>query len=175
MWNFKDAIKRAAEEAGISQTRGRKFLKAFFNTIYEALNRGESVKIPRWFAMIPVLREKRRGINPRTKEAIFINDRYRIKFKPLKNIKAIQDRLTAHLDARKVAETYVSELFLYYADRIDHWVKTDELDEYMDKKLADAREAYARRVPQWVREETDYFEELLRKMINERKKRLGLI
>ncbi len=174
MWNFRDAVRQAAKKADIPQTRARKFLDALFDSMEEALSSGEPVRITKWFVLKPVVRGKRRARNPRTNEAILINDRIRVKFKPLKRIKDIQAKMTAHLDARKAAETYVSELFLYYADKIDEWIRSGVMGEFMEQKLADAREAYSKRVPQWVREEFDYFEDLLKKMIEERKKRLGL-
>jgi len=174
MWKLKDAVKQAAEQAAIPQARAQRFLEAFFDSIEKTLGMGEPVRVTKWFVLEPVLRGKRRGRNPRTNEAILINDRYRVKFKPLKRIKDIQTKMTAHLDARKAAETYVSELFLYYADKIDEWLKTGEMDNFMEQKLADAREAYSNRVPEWVRAEVDYFEGVFRKMVDERRKRLGL-
>lgn len=174
MWNMKDAIKEAASKADISASKAKKFIDEFFNSMVDALGRGETVKVSKLFTLTPVMRGKRRGRNPRTKQAILIKDRYRIKFKPLKNIKDIQKRMTAHLDARKAAETYVSELFLYYPDKVDNWIKTGVLDEFLENKLAYARESYAKRVPEEVRTQTDYFELLLQKMISERKKKLGL-
>jgi len=174
MWNIKDAIKEAAKKADVSQVKAKKFIDEFLGSIEEALKKGEAVKLAKLFVLTPVMRGKRRGRNPRTNQAILIKDRYKVKFKPLKKIKDVQKNMTAHLDAEKAAETYVSELFLYYPDKVDNWIKTGALDEFMEKKLADAREAYAKRVAENIRTQTDYFEVLLQKMIAERKKKLGM-
>lgn len=173
MWNMKGAIKDAAGKAEISASKAKKFIDEFFGSITEALGKGESVKVAKLFILTPVMRGKRRGRNPRTNQAILIQDRYRVKFKPLKSIKDIQKSMTAHLDAKKAAETYVSELFLYYPDKVDNWIRTGVLDEFLENKLAYARKSYTERVSEDIRTQTDYFELLLQKMVSERKKKMG--
>ncbi|HID79309.1 MAG TPA: HU family DNA-binding protein [Aquifex aeolicus] len=84
-----ELIARAAEKAGVSKKQADRCLKAFLETITDALQKGEKIALPGFGIFQVKERSERKGRNPRTKEIITIPARKVVTFKPAKRLKEL--------------------------------------------------------------------------------------
>jgi DNA-binding protein HU-beta len=86
----KDLISTVANRLTITKTKAAVSVGAVFDSLAQALSRGERIEL-RGFGVFEV-REKKKGIgrNPRTKEEVSIPEGRAIRFKPGKELKKIK-------------------------------------------------------------------------------------
>ena len=80
--NKTEFIEAVSAKAGLSKTDGKKAVDAMVETILSEMEKGEKVSILGFGSFSVVEKAARKGVNPRTKEAIDIPARKVIKFKP---------------------------------------------------------------------------------------------
>ena len=83
-----DIINRLADQTGIPKLKAEQAVDALFNSMKEALARGERIEL-RGFGVF-VVKPRKRGIgrNPRTGEEVAIPQGKTIRFKPGKELQA---------------------------------------------------------------------------------------
>lgn len=74
-------INAVAAEAGLSRADGKKAVEAMLKTISDEMKNGEKVSILGFGSFSVVEKAARRGVNPKTKQAIDIPARKVVKFK----------------------------------------------------------------------------------------------
>lgn len=84
------------------------------------------------------------------------------------------DRDEEHKKARRLAKLIVGDIVLYNADRISEAVKSGAFFDTMKGDIKDGREFYEEKVPEFVRKERDYIQEVLEEVLQNKKKELGL-
>ena len=85
--NKTELVAAMAEKAGLSKADSEKALKAFIETVTEAMKNGDKVSLVGFGTFEKAKREAREGINPATKEKIQIAASYSPKFKAGKQLK----------------------------------------------------------------------------------------
>jgi putative uncharacterized protein (fragment) len=80
--NKTEFIDAVSAKAGLSKADGKKAVDAMVETILSEMEKGEKVSILGFGSFSVVEKAARKGVNPRTKEAIEIPARKVIKFKP---------------------------------------------------------------------------------------------
>ncbi|MBO6164822.1 MAG: HU family DNA-binding protein [Eubacterium sp.] len=85
--NKTELVAAIAEKAGLSKADSEKALKAFVDTVTEAMKSGDKVSLVGFGTFEKTKREAREGINPATKEKIKIAASYSPKFKAGKALK----------------------------------------------------------------------------------------
>jgi len=78
--NKAELISAIASKAGISKANAKKALDAFMESVTEALAKGERVSLVGFGSWKVVMRQSRKGRNPRTKEVIEIPAKKVVKF-----------------------------------------------------------------------------------------------
>ncbi len=102
-----DIVNRVAERTGVPKMKAEQAVDALFNSMKEALARGERIEL-RGFGVF-VVKPRKRGIgrNPRTGEEVTIPSGKTIRFKPGKEMQArgfvAED--DAEVDERETIET----------------------------------------------------------------------
>ena len=81
-----ELVKKIAEKTGLKRSEVEKTLKAFVETLGEALEKGERIAIPGLGIFNVRERKARKGRNPRTGKEIKIPARKTIRFKPAKSL-----------------------------------------------------------------------------------------
>ena len=86
-----DIINRLADQTGIPKLKAEQAVDALFNSMKEALARGDRIEL-RGFGVF-VVKPRKRGIgrNPRTGEEVAIPSGKTIRFKPGKELQAHED------------------------------------------------------------------------------------
>lgn len=74
-------INAVAAEAGLSKADGKKAVEAMLKTISDEMKNGEKVSILGFGSFSVVEKAARKGVNPKTKQAIDIPARKVVKFK----------------------------------------------------------------------------------------------
>ena len=85
--NKTELVAAIAEKAGLSKVDSEKALKAFVETVTEAMKKGDKVSLVGFGTFEKTKREAREGINPATKQKIKIAASYSPKFKAGKALK----------------------------------------------------------------------------------------
>ena len=85
--NKKELITSIAEKSELTKKDSELFLKAFVDSVVEALENGEKVQITGFGTFETGVRSARDGINPATKEKIHIPESKTPKFKAGKALK----------------------------------------------------------------------------------------
>jgi len=85
--NKTELVAAIAEKTGLSKADSEKALKAFVDTVTEAMKSGDKVSLVGFGTFEKTKREAREGINPATKEKIKIAASYSPKFKAGKALK----------------------------------------------------------------------------------------
>lgn len=86
-----DIINRVAEKTGVPKMKAEQAVDALFQSMKEALTRGERIEL-RGFGVF-VVKPRKRGVgrNPRTGEEVAIPSGKTIRFKPGKELQAHED------------------------------------------------------------------------------------
>ena len=86
-----DIINRVAEKTGVPKMKAEQAVDALFQSMKEALTRGERIEL-RGFGVF-VVKPRKRGVgrNPRTGEEVAIPSGKTIRFKPGKELQAQED------------------------------------------------------------------------------------
>lgn len=92
MLSKSDLAKRLAEQMGLSQAKANQVVNAVFDTITEALSRGEEVRLTGFGTFRVTERGARMGRNPRTGEPIQIPAGRRPTFSPGSNLVSAVER-----------------------------------------------------------------------------------
>jgi nucleoid DNA-binding protein len=88
--NRNDLTKAVYEaHGGMSYANAQAIVELIFDLIKARLVKGEKVLLSRFGCFRVVERRDRKGVNPKTGEAIIIRGRKAVKFKPSKSIKSI--------------------------------------------------------------------------------------
>lgn len=80
--NKTDFIGAVAKKAGLSKVDAKKAVEAFISTVEGAVKKGDKVALLGFGSFTVVKKAARKGVNPKTKEAIKIPARKVVKFKP---------------------------------------------------------------------------------------------
>jgi integration host factor subunit alpha len=83
-----DMAERLFEEMGLNKREAKDFVELFFNTLGEALERGEEVKLSGFGNFTLRDKKERPGRNPKTGEEIPITARRVVTFRPGQKLKA---------------------------------------------------------------------------------------
>lgn len=83
-----DMAERLFEEMGLNKREAKDFVELFFNTLSEALERGEEVKLSGFGNFTLRDKKERPGRNPKTGEEIPITARRVVTFRPGQKLKA---------------------------------------------------------------------------------------
>lgn len=78
----------------------------------------------------------------------------------------------AHHRAWQVAEVMASDLEVYHEEELEEGVMYGNLEEILEEPIAEARETYSDRTPERVREEVDYFDMALNKLVARKKREM---
>ena len=84
--NKTDFIGAVAKNAGLSKVDAKKAVEAFIQTVESTVKGGDKVALLGFGSFIVVEKAARKGINPKTKQAINIPARKVVKFKPGANL-----------------------------------------------------------------------------------------
>ncbi len=84
--NKGDLVNAVAEKAGMSKAQATKAVNAVFDSIAEALKKGDKAAFIGFGTFYVSKRSARKGVNPRTKEVITIPARNQVKFKAGKGL-----------------------------------------------------------------------------------------
>lgn len=89
-----DIINRVADKTGVPKMKAEQAVEALFQSMKEALTRGERIEL-RGFGVF-VVKPRKRGVgrNPRTGEEVAIPSGKTIRFKPGKELQAHEDGAT---------------------------------------------------------------------------------
>jgi signal recognition particle receptor subunit beta len=79
-----------------------------------------------------------------------------------------------HVNAARVARVMVADLYLYHKEGVETGIVQDDFFERNKEAIADMRATYASRVPQEIREQSDYLEKAIRDMLTKKRAQLGL-
>ncbi|MGQ9365213.1 HU family DNA-binding protein [Azospirillum sp. ST 5-10] len=85
--NKNDLVAHVADVAGLSKTDASKAIDAVFDTIADAMKKGDEVRLVGFGTFAVAERAASEGRNPRTGEKITIPASKQPKFKPGKNLK----------------------------------------------------------------------------------------
>ncbi|MBD5589167.1 HU family DNA-binding protein [Clostridium botulinum] len=85
--NKKQLLTKMSEKSGLTQKDAEVALKAFIESVEEALESGEKVQLVKFGTFETRQRAERKGRNPRTKEEITIPASIAPAFKPAQNFK----------------------------------------------------------------------------------------
>lgn len=83
-----DMAERLFEEMGLNKREAKDFVELFFQTLSEALERGEEVKLSGFGNFTLRSKKERPGRNPKTGEEIPITARRVVTFRPGQKLKA---------------------------------------------------------------------------------------
>ena len=83
-----DMAERLFEEMGLNKREAKDFVELFFNTLSEALERGDEVKLSGFGNFTLRDKKERPGRNPKTGEEIPITARRVVTFRPGQKLKA---------------------------------------------------------------------------------------
>jgi DNA-binding protein HU-beta len=89
-----DIVNRVAEQLNITKVKAEIAVESVFNSLKNALKRGERIELRGFGVFIVKPRKSGVGRNPRTGEEVAIPPGNTIRFKPGKEIRA--DRITPH-------------------------------------------------------------------------------
>ena len=90
--NRKELVAAVAERSGNTQAAVSDVLDALFEVFTAQVKKGEKVSIPGWLAVERTERKERTGRNPRTGDAVTVEEKY-VPF--FKTGKLLRDRLNA--------------------------------------------------------------------------------
>ncbi|MBK7758385.1 MAG: integration host factor subunit alpha [Deltaproteobacteria bacterium] len=91
-----DLVERVYDNVGFSKKEALELIDAVFETMREALERGEKIKVSGFGNFVVRQKSARRGRNPQTNESIVIEPRRVLTFKPSQVLKtAINGSLRA--------------------------------------------------------------------------------
>ncbi|MDR3251952.1 MAG: HU family DNA-binding protein [Tannerella sp.] len=79
--NKTDFIGAVAKESGLTKVDSKKAIEAFIKTVEGAVKKGDKVALLGFGSFSVVKKAARKGVNPKTKEAIQIPARTVVKFK----------------------------------------------------------------------------------------------
>jgi DNA-binding protein HU-beta len=87
LMNKTDLVNAIADETESNKAEAMRFLEAMIKVFTESLQRGETVQVPNFGTFAAAFRAARKGVNPRTGEAMEISASTGIKFKAGKALK----------------------------------------------------------------------------------------
>lgn len=93
---------------------------------------------------------------------------------PAASAGAASGKASEHEKARRLAKLIVGDIVLYNAERIADAVKSGTFFEVMKGDIKDGRDFYDEKVPEDVRREHDYIQEVLEEVLAKKRKELGL-
>ncbi len=86
-----DIINRLADETGIPKLKAEQAVEALFNSMKDALSRGDRIELRGFGVFIVKPRKRGVGRNPRTGEEVAIPSGKTIRFKPGKELHSHRD------------------------------------------------------------------------------------
>jgi len=81
-------VEKVAAELNLTKKDARRVIKTVFAVAAEGLEEGQTVKVNGFGRFIVKHKEERKGVNPKTKEAIMVPATRVVAFKPAENLKA---------------------------------------------------------------------------------------
>lgn len=76
--------------------------------------------------------------------------------------------------ARQLARSIVSDISLYREAELEQALRTGNLEEYLGNEIRDGRAIYEGRLPDGLKTGTDYFEQALHELVEQKKMELGI-
>lgn len=87
--NKSQLIEAVSARSGLSKRASRAALEAALEAISSTLKSGQEVQITGFGSFAVVLRNVRRGVHPRTRQAITIPSKWVVRFRPGKQLKKV--------------------------------------------------------------------------------------
>ncbi len=101
-----DIVNRVANATGVTKFETEILIDGFFKTMTDALANGDHIEIRGFGSFRTKKRAARQGRNPRTGEAVAVEERFMPSFKPSRELRnIIDDRQKSLLDAAPLPET----------------------------------------------------------------------
>lgn len=123
--NWSDVVQRTAAASGVSKAQTERILEAFIDVAYGAIKSLGTVRIKRIGTLTAEWRGGRVLRSPKDKRRMFLDGRYQVQFRAAEAMKrglAILSpqlwRDDEHQAAWRLAETLLSDLELYHAERV---------------------------------------------------------
>ncbi len=76
--------------------------------------------------------------------------------------------------AKRLARIIISDIALYNQDLLEQGIRSDTVEEVLEKDLEEGRKLYTKRISEHIRQQGDFLTESLRELIEKKKKELGL-
>ncbi len=175
MLKYKEIIDTIAGNTDTDPATVRSILKALNCVIKDELADENPCRIYGLGTFTPVKSKKRIGRNPQTGDNIRISAKFRLRFRPGKDLKSGLQHATVVNDLREMANLMVSELLLYNSSEIDEGIKNNDLDIRLNKQLADARENFRKRVPEGITDSESIFESAWLHFIRKRTRAISVM
>jgi len=170
-----DIIERIADRTGTAKAQIGDFLNALIDVIAEEISTQSDCRIRGFGTIAPVVSRKRIGVNPQTRERMKVPQKVRVRFRPGKKLTRAAAVATARNGLKDLASLMVSELLLYNSGDIDEGIRDGNLEARLGRKLTDARESFASRVPEGLEGESDLFESTFQELIAKRARAIEAI
>lgn len=123
--NWSDLVQKTAVASGSTKAQTERILDAFIQVADGAIKSLGTVRIKRIGTLSAEWRGSRVLRSPKDKRRMFLDGRYHVQFRPAEAIKKELAQLspqlwkdTAHQAAWRLAETLLSDLELYHADKV---------------------------------------------------------
>jgi len=102
--HFDDFAEQVALETGYDLESAKTYIYAMFESIIEANEKGEMVKVRNFGSFKPVFNKARRVVNPQTGTPMDVSAHYHIHFSPSQTLSAIANAPYSHLHATRISE-----------------------------------------------------------------------
>jgi nucleoid DNA-binding protein len=133
--NWSQLVSRTAAESGATKAQTEKILDAFIKVTDGAIKSLGTVRIKRIGTLSAEWRKSRVLRSPKDKRRMFLDGRYQVQFRAAEAMKKELAGLspqfwkeTEHQQAWRMAETLLSDLELYHADKIPKSLAADTPD-----------------------------------------------
>lgn len=135
--NWRELVERTASKTGLSKAQVDRVLEAFVEVASEAIAAPGSVKLKRIGTLSAEWRDGRVLRSPRDQKRMFLDGRFQLAFRPSDSVKQeLANRSpqhwksAEHQGAWRLAETLLSDLELYHADKVPKAItgKTSDAD-----------------------------------------------
>jgi nucleoid DNA-binding protein len=134
--NWSDVVQRTASASGVSRAQTERILEAFIALADDTIKRLGTVRIKRIGTLSAEWRSSRVLRSPKDKRRMFLDGRFQVQFRAAEGMKKRLAQLSPqlwkdgeHQAAWRMAETLLSDLELYHAERVPKSLATQTPDE----------------------------------------------
>ena len=87
---------------------------------------------------------------------------------------AAADEDPEHKNAKRLARIIASDIALYNQELMEEGIRKGNLLDLLKKDIEEGKELYVARIPEHVRQNTNYLKEAFQNLIETKKKQLGI-